>query len=164
MTHELLREKRDIEEWLNKYKITDYSIVEDEKYGHIVNVNYNVCFPTNVGYHKVSKEKREGIDVLLVKFGTINGYFSCDYNKLTSLYGCPDIIHGDFTCIDNRLEDIEIEQLPKYVQSNISLLKNPLLEDLQQIEDLDVLRTTLEQRKMQNLVKEASFSFKAPKI
>ena len=33
----------------------------------------------------------------------VTGYFSCDYNQLTSLEGCPQIVKEDFYCYNNPL-------------------------------------------------------------
>lgn len=35
---ELLKNKDNIIHWLNEHKIKDYHLIEDEKYGYIVNI------------------------------------------------------------------------------------------------------------------------------
>ena len=37
----------------------------------------------------------------------IERYFSCSYNKLTTLKNCPQKIGGDFYCSDNQLKSLE---------------------------------------------------------
>ena len=38
-----------------------------------------------------------------VKFGVVNGWFSCSYNLLTSLIGCPEKVGLDFYCSENQI-------------------------------------------------------------
>lgn len=35
----LLKTKIEIENWLNKYEIENYELIEDKDYGYVVNVN-----------------------------------------------------------------------------------------------------------------------------
>ena len=42
-----------------------------------------------------------------VKFGVVNGYFDCSYNRLTSLVGAPQSVGRDFVCSYNRLTSLE---------------------------------------------------------
>lgn len=44
---------------------------------------------------------------LTVKFGTVKGDFHCEELGLSSLKGCPKVVHGDFLCYGNELEDLE---------------------------------------------------------
>ena len=62
----LLRNK--IEDWLNKYDITNYELIEDEEYGYIINVNSNVYL--------------NGLNLssINVKFNIVNSDFNCYYN------------------------------------------------------------------------------------
>ena len=42
-----------------------------------------------------------------VKFGSVNGYFDCSNNQLTSLKGCPEEVRGGgFYCRDNQLTSL----------------------------------------------------------
>ena len=91
----LLKTKIEIENWLNKYNIKNYSLIEDNKYGYIVNVNDSVY---------LSSKKLINIDV---KFNKVNGGFFCFGNKLKSLKGCPEEVNGHFDCSDNELESLE---------------------------------------------------------
>ena len=38
----LLRKKEEIEDWLNQYEIRNYEMIEDHKYGYVVNINRSV--------------------------------------------------------------------------------------------------------------------------
>lgn len=40
----LLKNKVEIEKWLNQYNVKKYELIEDEEYGYVVNVNEHVCF------------------------------------------------------------------------------------------------------------------------
>lgn len=42
-----------------------------------------------------------------LNFGKVTGNFSCAFNNLTSLEGCPRWIGGNFYCHGNNLESIE---------------------------------------------------------
>ena len=44
-----------------------------------------------------------GLSELPFKFGSIDGYFDCSDNKLTTLKGCPYLIDGFFDCSNNEL-------------------------------------------------------------
>lgn len=41
------------------------------------------------------------------QFHTIKGYLNCNFNKLTSLKGCPKIIFGSFYCYSNNLKSLK---------------------------------------------------------
>ena len=64
----LLKEKEEIEAWLNQYKIQNYELKKDKEYGYVVNVNNNV---------DLTNKNLKNIDV---KFNEINGYFDCSHN------------------------------------------------------------------------------------
>ena len=91
----LLRKKEQIETWLNKYNIHNYELIENAEYGYVVNVNGEVnLFNNNL----------KSIDV---KFNEIKGSFTCAWNLLTTLEGCPEIVEGDFYCIYNQLKSLK---------------------------------------------------------
>ena len=108
----LLRKKEEIEAWLNKYKIENYELIEDQEYGYMVNVNNNVFLN-----HKNLKS-------LEVKFNKINGYFDCCHNELTSLEGCPKIIKEYFDCSSNKLKSLK--GCPEIVDGNFNCSFNEL--------------------------------------
>lgn len=47
---------------------------------------------------------------------TVQGYFDCSNNLLTSLEGCPEIIEGHFYCGDNKL--VSLDGCPSIVKKN----------------------------------------------
>ena len=76
---------------------------------------------------------------------SVEGYFDCSRNFLTSLKGCPEYVGGDFTCFSNNLTSLEggpkevdgnyycsqnklttLEGAPKKVGWNFSCESNPL--------------------------------------
>jgi hypothetical protein len=61
---------------------------------------------------------------LPVKFGKVSGDFWCDYNKLTTLEGCPNYVGGYFSCYDNKLTTLE--GCPNYVGGNFTCHGNNL--------------------------------------
>tara|TARA_X000000368_G_scaffold134953_1_gene105932 strand:+ start:11554 stop:11979 length:426 start_codon:yes stop_codon:yes gene_type:complete len=73
-----------------KYNITNYTIKDDG----VVDVNGSVYF-----YDK-------GLYKLPLKFGKVTGNFSCAFNNLTSLSGCPKWVGGDFFCHGNKIKEL----------------------------------------------------------
>jgi hypothetical protein len=53
---------------------------------------------------------------LPVKFGKVSGHFSCSYNKLTTLEGCPTYVGEDFFCSGNNLTTLV--GCPNYIGGN----------------------------------------------
>ena len=41
------------------------------------------------------------------KFGVVTGFFSCSFNQLASLEGCPKKVEGSFECHHNQLTSLE---------------------------------------------------------
>ena len=109
----LLKNKIEIEKWLNKYKIKNYELIPDEKYGYVVNVNENVY---------LNNKNLKSIDV---KFNIIHGDFDCSTNCLTSLNGCPKIVNKDFYCFNNELKTLEYS--PEIVGKDFFCSNNDLI-------------------------------------
>ena len=107
----LLRKKKEIEDWLNKYNIIDYELIEDKKYGYVVDVDNDV----NLYRFEIAEIK--------VKFNQVNGMFSCSNNRLKSLEGCPEIVKS-FYCYGNKLTSLKYS--PKIVQQNFDCSNNLL--------------------------------------
>jgi hypothetical protein len=85
-------EEEDIHTMCEKYGIENYTINEDGS----IDVDGNVNFLSS------SRLKK-----LPLKFNNVTGYFSCSYNKLTSLEDCPKSVGDDFDCSDNKLTSLE---------------------------------------------------------
>ena len=103
----LLKEKQEIEDWLDKYNIFDYELIPDDKYGYVVNVNQNI----NLNGNKLK--------IIDVKFNKVYGWFNCSYNKLTSLKGCPEMVDGHFWCNNNELKSLK--GCPKIIKKKFPL-------------------------------------------
>mgnify|MGYP001298282849 FL=1 len=80
-----------IKEICEKYKIINYEINED----NTIDVFGNV----DLWDKKLNK--------IPLSFNKVTGNFSCSYNNLTSLEGCPKWVGGDFSCHYNKLSDID---------------------------------------------------------
>ena len=113
---QFLKEKSKIEAWLNKYKITPYTLLADEQYGFVVNV---------AGHVDLSDKQLKEIPV---KFNIVNGFFYCFDNQLINLEFCPKTVGGDFNCVYNQLTSLEF--CPKTVNGGF-LCKNNQLTSLE---------------------------------
>jgi hypothetical protein len=92
----------------NKYNITNYTINPDGS----IDVNGSVDLS---GF---------GLTQLPLRFNRVTGYFNCNYNKLTTLEGCPKWISGWFGCRGNNLTSLEFS--PDYVGNYFSCNNNRL--------------------------------------
>ena len=106
------KNKQNIIKWLDKYKITNYSLVIDEKYGYAVNVNERVNLQNN------------NLKFIPVKFNYINGDLSCSGNQLTSLEFSPGFVNGGFFCSKNKL--ISLKFSPEIVKGSYYCDSNSL--------------------------------------
>ncbi len=64
------------------------------------------------------------LEKLLLKFNKVTGYFSCSWENLTTLEGCPKEIGGDFYCSYNKLKTLE--HSPLIIGGHFYCLDNPL--------------------------------------
>ena len=119
------KDKQQIINWLDSYAIKNYTLVPDEKYGFIVDVNSHV----NLSF-------KELIDIP-VKFNKAKGYFYCDNNQLTSLEFCPQTVSGSFYCGANQLTSLEFS--PQTVGGGFYCNKNPELKEIQKITDFKLI-------------------------
>lgn len=87
----LLKNKEEIINWLESHNVQNYELLEDDKYGYVVNVDGDV----DLSYIKLIH--------IPVKFAHVGGSFYCNYNKLTSLEFCPAHVGGSFLCGNNPL-------------------------------------------------------------
>ena len=83
--------REEIEKWLKKYSIKNYTIHE----------NLVVDVGGDVNLH----DKK--LKVLPFQFGKVTGYFYCHNNQLTSLQYCPTSVNGWFTCSHNQLTSLQ---------------------------------------------------------
>jgi hypothetical protein len=100
--------KREIEEWLTKYKITKYHINDDltvDVHGRVYLDDHN-------------------IPQLPFQFGKIWGYFSCTNTNLISLKNFPLYVDGNFFICNNNLTSLQY--CPRYIGCNIHVYDNKI--------------------------------------
>ena len=107
----LLKEKKEIEAWLNQYKIKKYELIEDEKYGYIVNVKNNVDL-----YGLCLKE-------INVKFNEVYGDFDCGVNYLKNYDFLPCFVKNYLNLSFNLFKEFPEEAI-KVGKGNKQKLKN----------------------------------------
>ena len=86
-----LESDQDIHKICKEYGIQNYTINE---YGSI-DVDGNVDL------------SNKNLTRIPLKFRNVSGIFSCRFNQLTSLEGCPKSVGGDFYCSNNQLTSLE---------------------------------------------------------
>jgi hypothetical protein len=79
-------------EFCERY-LENYTINSD----NTIDVDGNVYLSKTLGDMKI----------LPVKFGRVSGYFSCRYNKLTTLEGCPNYVGNYFYYDNNELTSLK---------------------------------------------------------
>jgi hypothetical protein len=97
--------EKSIEDWCKEFNIKEYEIKDS-----LVNVNGDV----NLTKQKLSK--------IPIKFGVVEGYFSCNFNHLKTLEGVPIKVGGSFHCYHNKL--ISLEGGPMYVYGHYNCVNN----------------------------------------
>ncbi len=90
MSDQFFKTYEETKVWLDNMSIMRYTIRDDLT----VDVDSNVIISTN------------GLKVIPVQFGVVNGNFWCDNNHLTSLAGAPKQCR-EFFCYDNRLTNLD---------------------------------------------------------
>lgn len=161
--HELYKEREDINNWLHKYRVRNYTLVPDEQYGYIVDVNGSV---------DLDNKNLSSIDV---KFGIIRGNFSCsgnnltslegspnevtqiffcNYNKLSTLEHCPQKVGCSFVCVSNELTTLDF--LPAIVGDIFILQDNPGLGKYQECESLVEILVEKERRLLSANIRQAT--------
>ena len=88
--------KRKIRDWLDLMSVEGYTINDDLTVDVLENVYLDGKLSEFPDY---------------VKFGRVDGYFSCEHNGMTSLAGCPEAVGGIFYCSFNKL--VSLEGCPK---------------------------------------------------
>jgi len=83
--------KEEIQSWLDKMQIYDYTIHDD----------LTVDVDGNVGI------SNQNLIDIPIQFSIVTGNFTCSKNKLKSLKGSPYVVHGTFECAYNDLIDLK---------------------------------------------------------
>jgi len=104
-----LESNEDINSICKEYSIMDYTVNKD---GYVdVDGNVNLY--------------RKRLTELPLKFGKVTGYFTCSFNRLTSLEGSPYWVGKDFNCTGNLLKTLESG--PKVVIGDYLCYSNNLI-------------------------------------
>ena len=111
----MLTTKREIKNWLDEYKILNYTINEDLS----VDVKDDVRL-----------DNRQ-LNYIPVKFNKIDGGFFCSYNQLTSTEFIPNYILKSFDISNNKFE--KLNTFPKQINGSIFMDANRSLEDISKI-------------------------------
>lgn len=178
----LLSGKKKIVSWLKKHRVQEFTLVEDETYGFVVNVAQDVVlFGKDIKNLGVKFNSIEGDFIcsscdLLTLVGSpevVNGDFLCYGNFLKDLKGGPSIVHGSyycdknyivslegapqfvkelFDCSNNELSVLSLQHLPKNNDVLIDLTDNPKLGEFQKIKELDKLKVIIEKDNLDSIV------------
>ncbi len=70
-----------------------------------------------------------------IKFGRVQGRFSCSYNNLTTLKNCPDWVGGSFDCSRNNLTSLE--GFPVFIKGDVYFSDNKLTDYFKSIKEED---------------------------
>jgi len=109
---QFLQTRPDITAWLDHHQIQNYTLVLDEQYDFIVDVNGTVNLSD------------KNLHTIPIKFNHVTGSFFCSRNHLKSLKGFPCMVDGSFSCDNNELTSLEYA--PQNVGGNFSCGENKL--------------------------------------
>jgi len=100
--YESFRTEQEIKDLCSKYGIENYQIRDDGS----IDVDRDVSLYDSLG----------DLKQLPLTFNEVKGKFSCRYNNLNTLEGCPKEVRGHFDCSINKL--ISLEHSPKIVEED----------------------------------------------
>ena len=124
--NKLLKDNKTIIAWLDKYRIENYTLVPDDKYGYVVDVDGDVVISGKDLKH------------ISIQFGKVSGDFYCSHNQLTSLEGSPASVGGNFYCNSNKLTSLEVS--PTSIGGHFYCENNEGLGEYQNIIDFAKLK------------------------
>ena len=109
---QFLKTDREIEKWLEKMGVWQYTINNDKS----VSSNGDVdLWDRDTTY-------------IPVKFATVNGYFATGANvPLYSLKGCPDLVSGEFTCAFTQ-NLTSLDYVPSHIGGEFSCQDNKIID------------------------------------
>jgi hypothetical protein len=90
--YESFRTEQEIKDLCSEYEIENYQIRDDGS----IDADYVDLY-----------ERLGDLKQLPITFNEVKGDFDCRVNNLTTLEGCPKIVHGIFACTRNRLTSLE---------------------------------------------------------
>jgi len=118
--YESFRTEQEIIDLCSEYGIWNYQIRDD---GYI-DVVGNVDLSGKLG----------DLKQLPLNFNEVNdGYFACRVNNLTTLEGCPKVVHDYFSCARNKLTSLEYS--PVIVKGDFYCLENYYITSLEGLEN-----------------------------
>jgi hypothetical protein len=100
--------KKEIEDWLDKHQVTNYTIRDD--------LTIDVKGKVNLSNKKLIK--------LPVKFNHVSEDFNIFANELITLEGCPNVVVGSFAVNNNKLKSFN--HSPEYVGGNFHCAFNDI--------------------------------------
>jgi len=114
--YESFRTEQEIKDLCSEYGITNYQIRDD-------------------GYTDVNGDVSifRYLKQLPLTFNEVKGNFTCSYNNLTTLEGCPIKIDGSFDCSFNRLTSLE--HSPEIVEGDFKCWSNYYITSLEGLEN-----------------------------
>ena len=108
----MLTNKQEIENWLDEYKVINYTINED--------LTVDVDGSVDLSF--------KNFKVIPVKFNIIKGYFSCSDNRLTSTDFFPKELYGTLYGYNNNFKNLD--NFPKIITGMIGVDRNLNLENI----------------------------------
>ena len=93
LSRKLFDPKVAIYNWLDEHEIKNYTVNDKGEVDVDGNVNLSSCDLIEIPS--------------FIQFGTVKGYFTCCYSRLTTLRGCPRIVKKNFYCHGNNLTTLE---------------------------------------------------------
>jgi hypothetical protein len=115
--NQFINNTSDIRFWLRSHGISNYKINSDlSVYVYDGNVNLDYL------------ER----DYLPIQFSRINGKFECNYTKLKSLKGFPEVVNGKLSINDN-IHLKNLKYIPKKIKGDLFCQSN-YLEDINDLE------------------------------
>jgi len=104
----MLKTKKDIQEWLDKYKVVNYTINDDLTVDVDDDLHLAEC----------------GLTDLPIQFGKVQGTAYFGMNQLTSFKGMPNSIKGHLNCENNLITNFE--HCPKFINGLLICSNNPI--------------------------------------
>lgn len=161
--------KERIINWLEGYKIKNYTLIPDPTHGFVVDVDGDVDLSRKrlieipIKFNIVRGSFRIHLNELTTLSGSpssVESLFECSGNQLTSLLGGPEHVGGSYFCGENQLSDFRGS--PKSVGRGFYCNNNPQLGEYQKIRDFkeveEILAIQKEKDLLQSNVKEGGLS------
>lgn len=119
MKRQFLQEPEDIKNWLIKYNIRTFDIIE--------NMHTYSKTPWMVNVHEHVHLNYQDLDFLPVQFHHVYGNFDISGNHLSNLKGVPFQVDGYFSCSNNKIKSLKY--CPSHIKEGL-ILENNLIENL----------------------------------